>query len=129
MSGCCFIETGGEIVKVLNSVFNVLLGLIALIFVYALKLFFLATAFIAIWAIGYSSVMLISVMSNGDLGAYMSRLTMTIIFSGAYLQLTTMMGVGMHDIISIVNTVLQLKKKSVADNKNSRMGEKGVFKR
>lgn len=115
--------------EILKSVFNVLLGLIALIFVYALKLFFLATAFIAIVAIGYSSVMLISVMLNGDLGAYMSRLTMTIIFSGAYLQLTTMMGVGMHDIISVVNVILQLKKKSVADNKNSRMGEKGVFKR
>ena len=115
--------------KFLKSVFNVLLGVIALIFVYALKLFFLATAFIAIWAIGYSSIMLVSVMLSGDLGAYMSRLAMTIIFSGAYLQLTTMMGVGMHDIINIVNTILQLKKQSVAKNGNSRMGEKGVFKR
>lgn len=115
--------------KFLKSVFNVLLGLIALIFVYAIRLLFLITAFIAIWAIGYSFFMLIGIMISGDLGAYMSRLTMTALFSVGYLYLTTLMGLGMTDVIKMVNTVLQLKNKSVAKNGNSRMGEKGVFKR
>lgn len=112
----------------LKSVFSVLLGLIALIFVYALRLLFLITAFIAIGAIGYSFFMLIGVMINGDLGAFMSRLMMTALFSVGYLYLTTLMGLGMTDVIKMVNTILQLKKQSVAKSENPRMGEKGVFK-
>lgn len=73
--------------------------------------------------------MLVGVIINGDLGAYMSRLTMTALFSVGYLYLTNLMGLGMTDVIKMVNTVLQLKNKSVAKNGNSRMGEKGVFKR
>lgn len=115
--------------KFLTSVFNILLGLIALIFVYSIKLFFLITSFIALGAIGYSMFMLIGVMFGGDMGAYMSRLTMTALFSLGYLYITTLLGVGMTDIIKVINIILQLKSKSVANNGNSRMGEKGVFKR
>lgn len=74
--------------------------------------------------------MMIGFMLKGDLGAYMSRLTMTALFSVGYLYLTTLMGLGMTDVIKMVNTVLQLKKQStVKKSENPRMGEKGVFKR
>ena len=116
--------------KFFITVKNILLGLLALIFIYAIKLFFLITSFISLGVIGYSMFMLVSVMLGGDMGTYMSQLITVALFSICYLYITTLLGVGMSDIIKLINLILQLMKGSkTSNNGNSRMGEKGVFKR
>ena len=128
MSGCCFIKTGGEIVDLLKSVFNVLFGLLALIFVYALKIFFLITSFIALIVLGYSFSTVYGFMGSGEF-VQMLQLMLISLSCIFYLYATTLLGVGMTDIISLVNAILQLKNKSTANDANSRMGKEGVFKR
>lgn len=115
--------------KGLKSVFNFLIGLLAVIFVYSLKLFFLATSIVALGAIGYSACWIAVLMFRCYLGIYIPYLILTILFSMGYLYLTTLLNVGMSDICSAVNVILHFMGKSKTNTGNSRMGEKGVFKR
>ena len=115
--------------KFLKSVFNFLIGLLAVIFVYAVKLFFLVTSIVALGAIGYSAYWLLTLMFKGDHGIPLFCMAMTILFSMGYLYITTLLKVGMSDIFNVVNIILHFMGKSKTNNGNSRMGEKGVFKR
>ena len=114
--------------KFLESVSNFLLGLIAIIFTYTIRLLFLISSFIALGAIGYTMLMLLTSMHSGEVGSYSQCLITISLFSVCYLYITNLMGVGMADIIKSMNLVLHHVNKSES-NKNPRMGEKGVFKR
>lgn len=115
----------------LKSAYAILVGLLALIFVYSLKLLFVVSSIIALVVIGRSSyfiLMCFILQSGGDV--YVLQHITLALFSVGYLCLTNALGVGMTDIIKLANLVFGfMGKSSHKKHESSRMGEKGVFKR
>lgn len=117
----------------LKSAINILFGLIAVIFVWAFKMFFLATSVFAIVIIGYSFINCLLYMNSG-LDKELCMCLMTICLSSVYLYFTAKFGAGMHDILTCVNQISSLMKPknssgATSGGSNTVIGSKGVFKR
>ena len=119
--------------ETLKNIFNTFLGLIALIFVYVFKLFFLVTSVISLVIIGYTFISYIHYMKGGfDVG--LAVCSTTVCLNMVYLYITVKLGVGMYDILMLVNRIVGFMKPknpndATAGGSNTVVGSKGVFKR
>lgn len=119
--------------ETLKNVFNTFLGLIALIFVYLFKLFFLVTSVISLVIIGYTFISYIHYMKGGFY-AELAVCSTTVCLNMVYLYITVKLGVGMYDILMLVNRIVGFMKPknpndATAGGSNTVVGSKGVFKR
>ena len=117
----------------LKNVFNIFLGLIAVIFVYLFKLFFLVTSVISLVVIGYTFISYIHYMKGG-FDIELAVCSVTTCLNIIYLYITVKLGVGMHDILSLVHRIIGFMKpknpsEATAGGSNTVVGSKGVFKR
>ena len=121
------------LLETLKNIFNIFLGLIALIFVYLFKLFFLVTSVTSLIIIGYTFMSCIYYMKGGfDLE--LAGCSITLCLNMIYLYITVKLGVGMHDILMLVNHIVGFIKPknpndATAGGSNTVVGSKGVFKR
>lgn len=117
----------------LKNVFNMFLGLIALIFVYLFKLFFLVTSVISLIIIGYTFISYIHYLKGG-FDVELAVCSATACLNMIYLYTTVKLGVGMYDILTLVNRIVGFIKPknpndATAGGSNTVVGSKGVFKR
>lgn len=117
----------------LKNVFNIFLGLIAVIFVYLFKLFFLVTSVISLVIIGYTFINYIPYMKSGS-DVELAICSVTTCLNILYLYITVKLGVGMHDILLLVHRIIGFMKPknpndATAGGSNTVVGSKGVFKR
>ena len=124
MSGCCCVKIGGEFVKKFT---NFLLGLLAILFVFALRAFFLIGAVNSLVTIGFCIWRIITRVAYDVNRANIAVDSFTLVAHMTFLYLTNLVGVGFADIIKLVNVILASGKQS-AKKTNDRMGESGVFK-
>ena len=121
------------LLETLENIFNTFLGLIALIFVYLFKLFFLVTSVISLVIIGYTFISCIHYMKGG-LDVELAVCSTTVCLNMVYLYITVKLGVGMYDILMLVNRIVGFIKPknpndATAGGSNTVVGSKGVFKR
>ena len=119
--------------ETLKNIFNTFLGLIALIFVYLFKLFFLVTSVISLVVIGYTFISYIHYMKGG-FDIELAVCSVTTCLNIIYLYITVKLGVGMHDILLLVHRIIGFMKpknpsEATAGGSNTVVGSKGVFKR
>ena len=117
----------------LKNVFNIFLGLIAVIFVYLFKLFFLVTSVISLVIIGYIFISCIYYMKVG-FDTELAGCSVAVCLNIIYLYITVKLGVGMHDILLLVHRIIGFMKpknpsEATAGGSNTVVGSKGVFKR
>lgn len=117
----------------LKNVFNIFLGLIAVIFVYLFKLFFLVTSVISLVIMGYTFISYIYYMKGG-FDIELAGCSVTACLNIIYLYVTVKLRVGMYDILMLVNRIVGFMKpknpsEATAGGSNTVVGSKGVFKR
>ena len=120
--------------ETLKNIFNTFLGLIALIFVYLFKLFFLVTSVISLVIIGYTFIRGYIHYMKGGFDVELAVCSTTVCLNMVYLYITVKLGVGMYDILTLVNRIVGFMKPknpndATAGGSNTVVGSKGVFKR
>ena len=118
----------------LRNVFNIFLGLIAVIFVYLFKLFCLVISVISLVIIGYTFIRGYIHYMKGGFDIELAVCSVTTCLNIIYLYITVKLRVGMYDILMLVNRIVGFMKpknpsEATAGGSNTVVGSKGVFKR
>lgn len=117
--------------KVIKNVFNILVGLLSVLFAYAVRIAFIMMTLLTIYVMVYQSYLFLAGLIIPRSEPYSALVyTSTMTFGAGFLVLTTLSNVGWADLSKFMHKVFSLmfSPTHTDDGTKKRVGKNGVFR-